>query len=415
MLGHGAGASAYGESKRRQGRDSIGDQLRRVTEAVDWGVLAHALLRRQVRPQRALGRLEEWLLRLAELQRVERPTLYAPGLVLAIGDHGVAKRGVSGLPQSTTAALISALARGATVIDVVSREFGVSLHPVDIGSCNRRRAPWAVVDRRVVQGTGDIAVEAALRVQDAEKCVRAGAEWAARATKAGCDAVGLGEIGIGNTTVGAAWVASRYGWRARDVVGPGTGVSGARLARKVETVEQAVRRVRGRRLTGIERLAELGGAEVCFLAGVAGECARRSVPVICDGLVSSVAAAAAEEMGFRVRKVVFFAHQSREPGHKAILDHFGDRPLLSLELAIGEGVGAVLALSLFRCSTRIMADVACFRRGPGSRNVEMSQRELRHKVGPGGRRPSREQPAPPPRTSRPQPAGRRSELRPGAQ
>ena len=295
---------------------------------------------RALRPLGALARLDEVAVWLAGW-RGAPPEVSSPACVVFVADHGVAVEGVSAYPAEVTASMLEALRAGAATAPVLAAEVG---------------AAFAVVDVGVGRPTGNLRVEPAL---DAERFAASVAAGRRAVAETGCDLLVLGEMGIGNTTAAAAVAATLFGGPVEQWTGRGTGVDERTYARKLEVVEGARRRV-GDDAPPREVLREVGGAELAAIAGGLVEARLRSVPVILDGFVATAAAAALEAWAPGALAHCLAGHRSSEPGHAFLLEKLGMRPLLDLDLRLGEGSGALLAVPLVRAAAAAVTRVATF-------------------------------------------------------
>jgi nicotinate-nucleotide--dimethylbenzimidazole phosphoribosyltransferase len=304
---------------------------------------ARAALDRKTKPQGSLGRLEDLAVRIAGIRREASPGQLRAVIVLAAADHGVAARGVSAYPQEVTAQMLANFRAGGAAVCVLARRTGAELRVFDLG---------------VGAGTADIAEGPAMTRARAEDCLAQGDAVAAELAAEGFGIVALGEMGIGNTTSASALAAAFLGVGPEAVVGRGTGLDDAALARKVEVVRAAL--AANPVDDPLGRLAGLGGFEIAFLAGVARGAASRGVVVLLDGFITGVAALAADQLSPGARDAMVAAHLSTEPGHRLVLEALGLEPLLDLGLRLGEGSGAALALPLLHASLAILEEMATF-------------------------------------------------------
>jgi nicotinate-nucleotide--dimethylbenzimidazole phosphoribosyltransferase len=290
----------------------------------------------KTKPRGSLGRLEELGCRIAEIRGFV-PSSLRSVIVVAAGDHGVAREGVSAYPSAVTRQMLANFEAGGAAINVLARRAGAELRVVDAG---------------VGAGTANMAEVSALT---AEEVAAALADGEALADELDADVVGLGEMGIGNTTSAAALTSALLGLDAELVCGRGTGLDDEGVARKIDVVRRAVALH-----ADADPLTALGGFEIAFLAGLAIGCARRRIVVLLDGFITGVAALAAERVEPAVREVLIASHRSPEPGHAYVLDALGLEPLLDLGLRLGEGSGAALALPLLDASIAILDEMATF-------------------------------------------------------
>jgi nicotinate-nucleotide--dimethylbenzimidazole phosphoribosyltransferase len=308
----------------------------------DPAAAAQAMLDAKTKPRGSLGRLEELACRIAAIRGTAEPGRLRAAIVVAAADHGVAAEGVSAYPQEVTRQMLANFAGGGAAVSVLAREAGAQVHVVDAG---------------VGRPSGNIAVGPAMTRAAAEAALEAGR---ALATSLGADIVGLGEMGIANSTVAAALAAALLPAPAEDVCGRGTGLDEAGVAHKADVVRRALAANEVDAADPVGVLAALGGAEIATLAGVAlGAAATRRV-VLLDGFISSTAALVAARIEPAAREAMIAAHRSPEPGHALVLDALGLDPLLELGLRLGEGSGAALALPILNASLAILADMATF-------------------------------------------------------
>jgi nicotinate-nucleotide--dimethylbenzimidazole phosphoribosyltransferase len=321
---------------------------------------------RLTKPRRSLGRLEEVGIQLAGIAGVcPAPLLRPAAVVVFAADHGVVAEGVTPWPQEVTAQMVANFVGGGAAINAIARQAGASVTVVDVGvatplpvGCDG--APGLL--RRVVRrGTGDLAVEPAMSVEECQAALDAGAEVAASMVADGARALVTGEMGIGNTTASAAVIAALTGRPASEVTGRGTGLDDAALAHKVEVVERALVRHADAIAAGpLSALAAVGGLELAALAGFMVGGAAAGVPVLVDGVIANAALLAAARLAPGVAARCIAGHRSTEPGATVVLEILGMTPLLDLGLRLGEGSGACLALPVVEAAARIMLEMATF-------------------------------------------------------
>jgi nicotinate-nucleotide--dimethylbenzimidazole phosphoribosyltransferase len=296
--------------------------------------------RQVLRPAGALARLDELAEWLAAWQGTERPAVRRPAALVFAADHGVAASGVSAYPAAVTAAMVKALREGVATACVLARQVGATLEVVDVG---------------VGVPTGDLTREPALDPARFRACVQAGRDAVAALD---ADLLVLGEMGIGNTTAAAAVTAILLGRSAEASTGRGTGVDDAGLARKRAAVAAARRRVGT--AAPMEVLRQAGGAELAALAGAALEARLRRLPLVLDGFVVTAAVTPLELLRPGALANAVAGHRSAELGHRALLERLGLRPLLELDLRLGEASGALAAVPLLRLAAAAVTEVATF-------------------------------------------------------
>ena len=295
---------------------------------------------RVLRPRGALACLDEVASWLAGWQRTTRPAVERPAAVVFVADHGVADEGVSAYPQSVTGAMLRALQQGVATASIIADIVEATLNVIDVG---------------VARPTGNLAREPALSHERFAQCIETGRDAVRRLD---CDLLVLGEMGIGNTTAAAAVCAALFGLTAEDWAGRGTGLDDAGLARKITVIETARRRVG--EVTPFEALRQLGGAELVSLVGATLEARAASIPVVLDGFVVKAAVAPLYLARRDALTHCIAGHCSAEPGHRLLLEKLGMRPLLDLDLRLGEGSGALAAVPLIRIAAAGVSRVATF-------------------------------------------------------
>jgi nicotinate-nucleotide--dimethylbenzimidazole phosphoribosyltransferase len=329
-------------------------------------------LNRLTKPTGSLGQIEALIVRMAAASGRERPRVGRRALLLAAADHGVAAEGVSAYPQAVTAQMLANYLRGGAAINALAAAAGARLVVVDAGVAaeTAELAAGAALRRLGIRrGSGNIAREPAMRPAEALAAMLAGAEIVDELWRDGLDLLALGEMGIANTTPAAALTSALAGVPPARSVGRGTGIDDASLARKVEVVGLALARSAAARAAapgGLAALAELGGLEIAVLAGATLAAAARRVPVLLDGYITAAAALVAAAVAPAATGYLLAAHCSAEPGHALALAQLGltaeagAGPLLRLDLRLGEGSGAALAMPLLVGAARLMDEMATF-------------------------------------------------------
>jgi nicotinate-nucleotide--dimethylbenzimidazole phosphoribosyltransferase len=315
------------------------------------------------KPPGSLGVLEDVAAQLAGIAASCPAPLPAPATVAVFaGDHGVHAQGVTPWPQEVTAQMVANFLAGGAVVNAFAAELGAVVLVVDVGVAAPLEAAENLLDHKVRAGTADLAVGPAMTVDEARRAVEAGIEVAIRlAPGSGC--LVTGDMGIANTTASAALVCAFTGATPASATGRGTGVDDPTLARKVEVVGRAVGRIPTRPTTpeaALAVLSEVGGLEHAALAGFILGAAATRTPVLLDGAIAGSAALVAAALCPTALDYALAGHTSAEPGHAIALQSLGLRPLLGLDLRLGEGTGALLALPLVASAARALRDVATF-------------------------------------------------------
>jgi nicotinate-nucleotide--dimethylbenzimidazole phosphoribosyltransferase len=331
------------------------------------GELDHAAGRRAAthhdrltKPRGSLGRLETLGVRLAAIAGSSPPPVPAPAAVAVFaGDHGVVAEDVTPWPQDVTAQMVRNFLAGGAAINVLARQAGARVLVVDVGVATELEESPGLARQKVRPGTGNLTHEPAMTVAEAREALDVGAAIAARLVADGARCLVMGDMGIGNTTASAALVASFTGRAAADVTGRGTGIDDATLTRKIAVVDRALAHS-PRRDDPLAVLASLGGLEVAALAGFAVGGAAARVPVVADGVIAGAALLTASRLVPAVVPFCLAGHRSTEPAARVVLEALELDPILDLELRLGEGSGACLALPVLEAAARILAEMATF-------------------------------------------------------
>lgn len=318
------------------------------------------------KPTGALGRLEQVAVDLAGLQRTEQPRAARVPIIVFAGDHGIVAQGVSAYPQEVTIAMMANFASGGAAISVLARELGASLEVVDAGTLAQSPLPGIVTDKPRC-GSRDFSIEAALEPAELAFAFDCGKRAVLRAEAGQPDMLILGEMGIGNTTASAAIASAMLGITAEEIAGSGTGVDAAGRARKAQLIDAALVRhgLSGLGLPGQGAAAEkilcaVGGFEIAAICGAIIAAAQRRIPILVDGFIVSVAALAAVRLNPSCQPFLLPSHQSAEQGHHLVLRALNAHPLVRLDLRLGEGSGAAIALPLVRLACALHNGMATF-------------------------------------------------------
>lgn len=315
---------------------------------------------RLTKPRGSLGRLEELGGQLSAIARSCPPPLPAPVTVCVFaGDHGVVAEGVTPWPQEVTAQMVANFCGGGAAVNALSRSVGAEVLVVDVGVANALDDAPGLLRRNVRPGTANLARGPAMTTDDACAALDVGASVAGHVVDGGARLLVCGDMGIGNTTPSAALIAALTGRDASEVTGRGTGVDDATLARKTAVVAAAVSRL-GPAADPLETLAEVGGLEIAALAGFVAGGAALGVPVVLDGVISCAAALVAAGLVPAALDYMVAGHRSVEPGAGVALSHLGLRPLLDLDLRLGEGTGGLLAVPVVQSAARLLREMATF-------------------------------------------------------
>ena len=331
----------------------------------EWIQKAQERTARLVMPTRALGRLHEISERLCGIQQTLAPTIDQKAILVMAGDHGVVAEGVSAYPQEVTPAMVQTFLVGGAGINAIARQVGADVWVVDMGiipelDATGLKGAERLVVEKIGNGTASFARGPAMSRQDAERTLQVGFEQASRRVENGAEILGTGDMGIGNTTPSAAIGAVISGASLDEMVGRGTGVDDAGLARKRDIVRRGIEVNTPQPEDGLDVLAKVGGFEIGGIAGtiLAGAFHRRAV--VMDGFISTAGALIAHALCPTVKDYLFAGHCSEEAGHRIMLNHLGLEPILDIGMRLGEGTGAALAMGIIDGAVRMFKEVLTF-------------------------------------------------------
>ncbi len=326
----------------------------------EWYVDAQKRLDNLTKPLRSLGRLEEFARRLVAITENKTPMLDKKVVFTFAGDHGITEEGVSAYPKEVTAQMVLNFIRGGAGINVLARHAGSEVVVVDIGVDHDFGEIEGLLHMKAVRGTRNFTKGPAMTREEALKCIETGIMLAEGYTRKGYKIFGTGDMGIGNTTPSSAIVAVLTGKPVAEVTGKGTGISDASLAQKVAAIEKGIKVNSPDPKDALDVLSKVGGAEIGGIAGLILGAAANRVPVVIDGFISTAGALIAYTFEPKVKDYLFAAHNSVEIGHKAMLDKMGLQPILDLNLRLGEGTGAALAMLMIEAGLKIYREMATF-------------------------------------------------------
>ncbi|MCU0648151.1 MAG: nicotinate-nucleotide--dimethylbenzimidazole phosphoribosyltransferase [Gemmatimonadaceae bacterium] len=341
---------------------------------MDWSALAWRALDEKTKPPRSLGELESLAVRLSGIQHTLAPRVDRARIAVFAADHGVTAEGVSAYPAEVTMQMVRNFLRSGAAVSALAAANGIEVEVIDVGVVDdvRQRDPEATQlgvafhAPRIRAGAGNIRREAAMSADECGAAMAVGAATVARAAADGVQVLGLGEMGIGNTTASAAVLAALLELDAALVVGRGTGIDDDGLAHKAMVVRDALARhhvaYEGARHTAspLDVLASLGGLELAAITGAVLAAPQHGVAVIADGFISTVAALVAVRANPPAIGHLFVAHRSAERGHTHALAALEVPPILDLGMRLGEGSGTALAIPILRGAAAILREMATF-------------------------------------------------------
>jgi len=315
----------------------------------------------KTKPPGALGQLEQLALQIGRIQQTLTPVFSRPHLLVFAGDHGAARAGVSAFPQEVTWQMVENFLAGGAAINVFARHNGLALKVIDAGVAHDFGQRAVLLDAKIAPGTRNYLEQPAMSATECAAALAKGAEIARTLADEGCNVVGFGEMGIGNTASASLITHALTGTPLVDCIGRGTGLDDAGLERKRELLAQAARRAAlPAKADARTVLAEFGGFEIVMMTGAMLAAAERGMTLLIDGFIVSSALLAASRIEPAIRDYCIFCHRSAEPGHIAQLDDLQAAPLIDLGLRLGEGTGAALAWPLVNAAVAFLNEMASF-------------------------------------------------------
>jgi nicotinate-nucleotide--dimethylbenzimidazole phosphoribosyltransferase len=322
---------------------------------------ARARQDRLTKPPGSLGLLEDLSVWVAACQGVCPPRQFnRPRVVVFAGDHGVAAAGVSAYPAEVTAQMVANFDAGGAAINVLAEAAGASVRVVDIAVDTAEPLSPSIGAHKVRRGSGNIAIEDALRAEETTAAIYAGRRIADEEVDSGADMLIAGDMGIGNTTAATTLIAAVTNSEPVAVVGRGTGIDDAGWARKTAAIRDALYRARGLAADPVGLLRVCGGADFAAIAGFCAQAAVRKTPVLLDGVVVTAAAVVADRLAPGARQWWRAGHLSTEPAHSLALKHLELEPIIDMRMRLGEGTGAAVALPVVRAAVAALASMATF-------------------------------------------------------
>ena len=343
-----------------------------MIKPLDERAMAEARARQDVltKPRGSLGRLEELSVKIAGITGKVMPRIEQKAIVTMAGDHGVTAEGVSTYPQEVTAQMVYNFLRGGAGINVLARHIGARVVVVDMGVAANLEPHPSLVSKKIAFGTRNMAKEPAMSREQALRALEGGIEVINAEVTKGLDIVGVGDMGIGNTTASSAICAAITGEPIAKVTGRGTGISNEQLASKVKVIETALAVNKPDPKDAIDVLSKVGGFEIGGIAGVILGAAAQRIPVVIDGFIVSAAALIATRLCSKVKDYLIVAHVSAEAGHRVMLDYLGLKPILDLGMRLGEGTGAALTISIVEAAVKVLTEMATFTNAGISEKLE---------------------------------------------
>jgi nicotinate-nucleotide--dimethylbenzimidazole phosphoribosyltransferase len=336
-----------------------------VSPSDEWLARSRAHLDVLTKPLGSLGLLEDIAAQMVSIRQEDFTQPLQKAVYVFAADHGITTEGVSAYPSEVTHQMVlNFLAQGAAV-NALAKLHHVTMNVVDVGVNADFGGATGLLDRKVRRGTRNMLREAAMTDEEVAQALRVGLELAAEAKTSGYSLLALGEMGIGNTTAASAITAALTKNAVELVTGKGTGLDTNALAHKRQVLEAVMMKHFGKLETTskpdpLDVLRRVGGLEIAAMTGLVLGAARNRIAVVVDGFISTAAAAIAFAIEPRVSGYLFAGHQSAEPGHRVLLEYVGLKPILSLNMRLGEGTGAVLAMPIIESAMALYNQMATF-------------------------------------------------------
>ncbi len=314
----------------------------------------------KTKPLGALGRLETIALQIGLIQNTLTPKLNKPTMLVFAGDHGIATSGVSPYPQAVTAQMVLNFLGGGAAINVFARQAGFALRVVDAG-VNHVFEPHAdLINAKIGMGTANFLHQPAMTQIQCEQALTHGVALAKQEIAAGCNVIGFGEMGIGNTSSASCLMSVLCDLPIEDCVGRGTGLDDAGLMKKTKILKQALNQYMPQKADSMQVLATFGGFEIAMMVGAMLGAAEQKAVLLIDGFIATAALLVAVKIQPNILQYCVFAHCSNEHAHRKMLDYLGVKPLLDLGMRLGEGTGAALVYPLLQAAVNFLNEMASF-------------------------------------------------------
>jgi nicotinate-nucleotide--dimethylbenzimidazole phosphoribosyltransferase len=326
------------------------------------------------KPLGSLGRLEEIAKQIVAITRNENPSIKNKVIFTLASDHGVVEEGVSAYPKEVTPQMVYNFLRGGAGINVLARHIGARVIVVDMGVAEKIKMQNAKFknfkDKKINFGTKNFTKGLAMTKDEAIRSIEVGIEVFEEEILNNIDITGTGDMGIGNTTPSSAIASVITGKPVEELTGRGTGIDDETFSKKIAVIKKAISVNKPNPKDAIDVLSKIGGFEIGGLAGIILAAAKSRVPVVIDGFISGAAALLAHQLEPKVKDYMIAAHCSVEKGHRLVLEYMGLKPLLDLDLRLGEGTGAALGISIVETSIKILTEMATFQSAGVSERID---------------------------------------------
>jgi len=330
-----------------------------------------SIINNKTKPVGSLGILETIAERIALILQTTKPAITKPSIAVFAADHGITQEGVSLYPKEVTRQMVLNFLRGGAAINVFARQHGLNLYVIDAGvDCDflpeEKKHP-NFIDAKIVKGSSNFKVQPALTEKDCRASMEKGAAIIQSIHRDGCNLIGPGEMGIGNTTPATALIASLCDLDVKDVAGRGTGITD--VSHKVKVIEEAFA-FHGRKKDPFSALSTFGGVEIAMMCGAYLEAASKKMIILVDGFIATAAFLTAWKMQPAVKEYAFFSHLSGEGGHLRALQAMDAKPILTLDMRLGEGTGAAVVFPIIQSAVAFLNEMASFEEASVSKNHE---------------------------------------------
>ncbi|WP_159521333.1 nicotinate-nucleotide--dimethylbenzimidazole phosphoribosyltransferase [Sunxiuqinia indica] len=312
----------------------------------------------KTKPTGSLGRLEEIALQLGMIQNTLSPKLEKPSLLVFAADHGIADEGVSPYPKDVTWQMAMNFCAGGAAISVFCKQNGITLKVIDAGVDYDFPADGPIIDAKIARGSKNMMMEPAMTVDECQLAMQRGAEFVKQEAEAGCNTIGFGEMGIGNTSPSSLLMHRFMELPVEACTGKGAGVEGEALDHKTAVLKAVSEKYNPQ--TALENLATFGGLEIAMMVGAILEARRQHMVILIDGFIATAATLTAIQFDESVRDNCIFCHASEEKGHQLMLDFLNAKPVLSLGMRLGEGSGAAVAYPVIQAAATFINEMASF-------------------------------------------------------
>ncbi|MFO7928604.1 MAG: nicotinate-nucleotide--dimethylbenzimidazole phosphoribosyltransferase [Candidatus Humimicrobiaceae bacterium] len=337
-----------------QVRESIGQPDEELTKK------AQEKLDNLTKPKASLGRLEEIAKKIVSITGNLKPSLDRKYIATMAADHGIVTEGVSAYPKEVTTQMVLNFLNNGAAINVLCKHIGAEVIVVDVGVDHDFKGHPRLFSEKIMRGTNNFLKGPAMSEEQALQSINAGIRTTEKLLSMGCDIIGTGDMGIGNTTASSAIASVICKIPVKKVTGRGTGIGQKEMENKIKVIEEAIKVNRPDRKNCIDILAKVGGLEIGGIAGLILGCAMNKVPVVIDGFISGAGALIAEGIEPKSAKYMLASHCSVEVGHKIILEKLGLRQMLDFNMRLGEGTGAALGINIAEASIKILNEMANF-------------------------------------------------------